>query len=285
VEQKQLKQLTQLVDEALSDARIEALISIWSMRPPPLSGEGKAWEQGARWGWEHAHDDMSAAARNALPVDRWIGVDEQMPPNGRRVMFSWLNTSGKRRTSIGRYAAARSIEEYDEDNDGATNDYDEEMDKYYAHEGWHEMPVESEHYYAVSGTVTHWKALPPPPEDEPGGVSVDAGAEASTAESGVTKVPRHAFVPTEPDVALLASMATCLDHGFGLQNAKEQERTLYDMRKLHDEVVGLGYYRRDNRSRYLDWLHESSGGSRTDPAPLDAALANWVAGKPEGAGS
>lgn len=58
----------------------------------------------------------------------------------------------------------------------------------------------------------------------------------------------------EPDQALLVSMATCLDHGFGLHDAKRQQSVLYDMRKLWDEVMGRGYYRPENHQRYLAYL-------------------------------
>jgi hypothetical protein len=61
-------------------------------------------------------------------------------------------------------------------------------------------------------------------------------------------------VPAEPDQALLASMAICLRHDFGLLDAKQQSSMLNDMRKLWDEVVGRGYYRPENRERYLAFL-------------------------------
>lgn len=61
-------------------------------------------------------------------------------------------------------------------------------------------------------------------------------------------------VPDEPDPALLISMATCLNHGFGLLDKQRQESMLYDMRKLWDEVVGRGYYSPTNRDRYTAML-------------------------------
>jgi len=62
--------------------------------------------------------------------------------------------------------------------------------------------------------------------------------------------PLHA----EPDPALLISMATCLNHGFGLLDKKRQDEILHDMRKLWDEVVGRGYYSPAHRERYLTML-------------------------------
>lgn len=62
------------------------------------------------------------------------------------------------------------------------------------------------------------------------------------------------LVPVEPDTALLVSMATCLYHGFGLLDEGRQDSMLHDMRKLHEEVLGKGYYSPENRERYLSML-------------------------------
>lgn len=61
----------------------------------------------------------------------------------------------------------------------------------------------------------------------------------------------------EPDIALLASMATCLRHDFGLLDAEQQRSRLADMRKLWDEVMGRGYYSPRLRGRYLAHLKPS----------------------------
>lgn len=67
-----------------------------------------------------------------------------------------------------------------------------------------------------------------------------------------------AALPDEPDRALLCSMAVCLNHGFGLLPAPARSRMLGDMRKLYDEVAGRGYFRPDNRERYLAWLPDEA---------------------------
>ncbi|MGT2512794.1 hypothetical protein [Cupriavidus basilensis] len=42
-----------------------------------------------------------------------------------------------------------------------------------------------------------------------------------------------------------------------------QKALLADARKVYDEVVGIGYYRRENRRDYLRWLsNEIPGGER-----------------------
>ncbi|MEN5117461.1 hypothetical protein ABE488_09030 [Luteimonas sp. TWI662] len=61
-------------------------------------------------------------------------------------------------------------------------------------------------------------------------------------------------VPEEPDQALLVSMATCLNHGFGLLDPSRQASMLHDMRKLWAEVTGRGYYTPENRDRYAAML-------------------------------
>ncbi|MCW0459014.1 hypothetical protein NB717_000082 [Xanthomonas sacchari] len=63
-----------------------------------------------------------------------------------------------------------------------------------------------------------------------------------------------AKAPDEPDQALLISMATCLNHGFGLLPADRQQSMLRDMRKLWDEVMGRGYYSPQCRERYASML-------------------------------
>ena len=70
-----------------------------------------------------------------------------------------------------------------------------------------------------------------------------------------------AALPDEPDRALLCSMAVCLNHGFGLLPAPDRSRVLADMRKLYDEVAGRGYFRPDNRERYLAWLPVETEGN------------------------
>lgn len=49
--------------ERLIQDEIEGYIGIWSMRPSPLSNEGKAWETGARQGWLWAIERFAAAIR------------------------------------------------------------------------------------------------------------------------------------------------------------------------------------------------------------------------------
>ena len=73
-------------------------------------------------------------------------------------------------------------------------------------------------------------------------------------------------LPEEPPIGLLESMATCLDHSFGLwesyseypedhimhKSKRERDNMLNDMRKLYDEVIGQGYYKWGNQKELRD---------------------------------
>lgn len=45
--------------------QINRIIGIWSMRPPPNSPEGRAWEAGCRQGWAWAIERMPAKTSKA----------------------------------------------------------------------------------------------------------------------------------------------------------------------------------------------------------------------------
>ncbi|AZG12033.1 MULTISPECIES: hypothetical protein [Cupriavidus] len=88
-------------------------------------------------------------------------------------------------------------------------------------------------------------------------------------------------LPGEPDVALLASMATCLNHGFGILPAEAQRNMLYDMRKLYNEVAGQGYYRPESRQTYTRWLSmEIDGGERASGGMADLFASQAIAPEP-----
>ena len=98
----------------------------------------------------------------------WIPLEKELPESGTRVIFSWINCQGFRRTSIGYYAGTRILDASDwwnGDVDYELLDYSEEEDKEYVPEGWYEEGAEGEYCYPQSG-VTHWMPLPPKPEDE-----------------------------------------------------------------------------------------------------------------------
>jgi hypothetical protein len=76
-----------------------------------------------------------------------------------------------------------------------------------------------------------------------------------------------------PDEALLISMATCLNHGFGLLSAERQRAELHDMRKVWDEVQGRGYYSPERRDFYLSQLNAEDAPFTVDAQPKPAGEA------------
>lgn len=87
-----------------------------------------------------------------------------LPESGKRVIFGW-DGYGKRRTSIGFYAAPKSINADDFD-EPESYEYDEEKDCYWLQEGWYEDGAEGEYFYPVHN-VTHWTELPEWPLPNP----------------------------------------------------------------------------------------------------------------------
>ena len=85
-------------------------------------------------------------------------VMDKLPESGKRVVFGWVNSHGFRRTSIGFYAAPKSINADDYEEPDAYK-YDEEKDCYWLQEGWYEEGAEGEYFYQQNN-VTHWDELP-----------------------------------------------------------------------------------------------------------------------------
>jgi hypothetical protein len=92
-------------------------------------------------------------------VKTMYSVKDKMPESGKRVIFGWVNSLGKRRTSIGFYAAPKSIDADDYD-EPTLYEYDEEKDGYWLHEGWYEEGAEYEYFYPIDKVVTHWTDIP-----------------------------------------------------------------------------------------------------------------------------
>lgn len=79
--------------------------------------------------------------------------------------------------------------------------------------------------------------------------------------------------PKEPDNALLANMAMCLNHGFGLDTPERQQSQLRDMRKLWDEVMGRGYYSPAGCERYVAAINPPEGFVLVPVQPTEAMVA------------
>lgn len=100
--------------------------------------------------------------------DEWVSVEDDLPKSGRRVIFSWVNSHGKTRTSMGFYSKKQTLDaDFWEETDGA--DYCEETGQYFCPEGWHEEMHESEYFYYVSDKVIAWMPRPNPPTEKENG--------------------------------------------------------------------------------------------------------------------
>lgn len=112
---------------------------------------------------ESAH--LAALSKEREVADGWISVAEQMPPSGLKVLATYVNRAGKRRTICAEWVAAKTVESSDSSDIG---EYDEEADMYFDPEGWYEQMDNWEEYTALAvteGEITHWQRLPPHPID------------------------------------------------------------------------------------------------------------------------
>ena len=85
-------------------------------------------------------------------------IAEKMPDSGKRIIFGWVNALGKRRTSIGFWAAPQDISADDYES-AEEYEYDEIKDCYWLASGWYEEGAEGEYFYPQE-SPTHWVALP-----------------------------------------------------------------------------------------------------------------------------
>ena len=72
----------------------------------------------------------------------------------------------------------------------------------------------------------------------------------------------NAIVPREPSDGLLVSMAMRNDHGFGLISESAKASALIPMRQIHEEVVGIGFYRHDRDTKYKAMIEASEKGEQ-----------------------
>lgn len=110
-------------------------------------------------------DKPSRAALSAqsTAADRWISVDERLPTSGLKVLATYINRAGKRRTICAEWVAAKTVESSDSSDIGV---YDEESDMYFEPEGWYEQMDNWEEYTSLvvnEGEIDYWMPLPTAP--------------------------------------------------------------------------------------------------------------------------
>ena len=106
---------------------------------------------------------------------KWIPVAEDTPWSGERVIFSWVNSFGHRRTSMGYYSGKLALLVDDWWDNFSNLNWDDDYFEFHPddpdHEnpylpvGWWEEGAEGEYCYSQSG-VTHWMKLPDLPEEK-----------------------------------------------------------------------------------------------------------------------
>jgi hypothetical protein len=97
----------------------------------------------------------------------WIDVNQEKPKSGKRVIFTWENSHGKRRTGMGYYADEFALQAEDtwenfyemDDDFFEYRDDDVNFEVPYLPEGFYEELAERE-YCIPQYRVTHWMKLP-----------------------------------------------------------------------------------------------------------------------------
>ena len=82
-------------------------------------------------------------------------------PQMRKVIVTYVNELGKRRTVMACYYREHSLEMHDDYADVGT--YDEATGESFAPAGWYEEHDQDEPIMHLAGEPTHWMPLPDPP--------------------------------------------------------------------------------------------------------------------------
>jgi hypothetical protein len=97
----------------------------------------------------------------------WINVTQSLPETGKKVIATFVNQSGKRRTICAHYIERWALES--DSDDDCYDEYSEEKDAYFYCKGWYENIENWGGYTSVhvcEGEVTHWMPLPESPEQQ-----------------------------------------------------------------------------------------------------------------------
>ncbi|WP_076292361.1 DUF551 domain-containing protein [Paenibacillus peoriae] len=99
-------------------------------------------------------------------MNQWISVNDQLPDTRKRVLVSFITSSGKRWATCAEYIAPRTVpeDEYMDEEYTDGGEYDEENDCYWTTSGWYEFNYEPETNWRLGEKVTHWMPLPKAPE-------------------------------------------------------------------------------------------------------------------------
>lgn len=96
----------------------------------------------------------------------WISVDERLPDSSGKVLATYINDHGWRRTICAHYIPRFTI--LTDGEIDTRDEYNEQLDEYFICEGWYEVMENALDYSAVfvgDEVVTHWMELPDYPEE------------------------------------------------------------------------------------------------------------------------
>lgn len=110
---------------------------------------------------QHAYQAGHAAAKTEAS---WI-PEAVLPTPGMKVIATYVNDLGNRRTIMAKWVAAKTVEAFSLDDE--FGEYDEATDTTYVPQGWYEIinnwddcPLVAVH----EGAITHWMPLPASPD-------------------------------------------------------------------------------------------------------------------------
>jgi len=88
----------------------------------------------------------------------WINIENQKPENYKKVYVVIENEKGKHFQSMAIFIEKRKVlaEDFMEDYDEETYDYDERNDEYWLKEGFYEWNYSSEIWYLISDKIIKW---------------------------------------------------------------------------------------------------------------------------------
>lgn len=119
--------------------------------------------------WVRYKDYEKLQSENAAlkrRIDDWIDAKKELPDNGRKVIATYLNSHGKRRTIMAVHVADMSREVGSIEYVDMDLVYVEEQDKYFWPAGWYEQIDNWGDYqevFVAEGEVDYWMPLPKSP--------------------------------------------------------------------------------------------------------------------------
>jgi len=133
-----------------------------------LSDSGRAclYEGDGHYAYPHDFSWLCYRAGHAAAKTEASWIPEAvLPTPGMKVIATYVNDLGNRRTIMAKWVAAKTVEAFSLDDE--FGEYDEATDTTYVPQGWYEIinnwddcPLVAVH----EGAITHWMPLPASPD-------------------------------------------------------------------------------------------------------------------------